>query len=273
MAHKTLIDGVGYSVTGGKTLVDGTGRKITGGNTLIGGSAYIMKFDKYNSILVDNSWAQIRDACEKNKVPDTWDVGSLHVTYINDEAYVVEVIGKNHDVYADGGIAPLTFQFRSALSADTSYAMHGTASNSYGWSACNMRTNILPNLLAQLETDLADGIKLVRKYTAASGYTSTNVVTNDNLFLPSEAEVFGTYGSNSHAGEGGWYEYYKVNTTTRAMKKVGPDSTIRPDDAAAWWLRSPTRNVASTYLCVSTEGAVTSVQANVMKKISPAFCL
>lgn len=44
MAHKTLINGTAYSVSGGKTLVNGTGYSIKNGKTLVGGTAYAIGF-------------------------------------------------------------------------------------------------------------------------------------------------------------------------------------------------------------------------------------
>lgn len=44
MAHKTLIDGTLYSISGGKTLEGGTAYSIVGGKTLVDGSAYNIDF-------------------------------------------------------------------------------------------------------------------------------------------------------------------------------------------------------------------------------------
>ena len=44
MAHKTLIGGTIYNVTGGKTMVGGTSYNIKGGQTLINGTGYNIKF-------------------------------------------------------------------------------------------------------------------------------------------------------------------------------------------------------------------------------------
>lgn len=46
MAHKTMIDGVAYEITGGKTFVDGTAYSIKSGKTLIGGTVYEVGFAK-----------------------------------------------------------------------------------------------------------------------------------------------------------------------------------------------------------------------------------
>lgn len=44
MAHKALIGGTGYSITGGRTLIGGTGYVINKGRTLIGGTGYDIAF-------------------------------------------------------------------------------------------------------------------------------------------------------------------------------------------------------------------------------------
>lgn len=46
MAHKTLIGGTAYEVSGGKTLVGGTAYSIKNGKTLVGGTAYDVGFLK-----------------------------------------------------------------------------------------------------------------------------------------------------------------------------------------------------------------------------------
>ena len=44
MAHKTMIDGVAYEISGGKTLINGTAYSIDKGKTLVGGTAYEVGF-------------------------------------------------------------------------------------------------------------------------------------------------------------------------------------------------------------------------------------
>ena len=44
MAHKTLINGTAYEITGGKTLVKGTVYEITGGKTLVNGDVHEISF-------------------------------------------------------------------------------------------------------------------------------------------------------------------------------------------------------------------------------------
>ena len=44
MAHKTLIGGTAYNISGGKSLVSGTSYNIKGGKTLVGGTGYSISF-------------------------------------------------------------------------------------------------------------------------------------------------------------------------------------------------------------------------------------
>ena len=45
MAHKSLVGGTAYDITGGRTLVGGTGFDISKGRTLVDGTGYDIAFD------------------------------------------------------------------------------------------------------------------------------------------------------------------------------------------------------------------------------------
>lgn len=51
MAHKTLIGGTAYEISGGKTLVNGTAYSIDKGKTLVGGTAYEVGFAPSEAIV------------------------------------------------------------------------------------------------------------------------------------------------------------------------------------------------------------------------------
>ena len=44
MAHKTLVGGTAYNITGGKSMVSGTTYSISGGKTMVDGTAYNINF-------------------------------------------------------------------------------------------------------------------------------------------------------------------------------------------------------------------------------------
>ena len=83
----------------------------------------------------DNDWASIIAACHSGSVPSTWVVGNSKTMTINGASYQVDIIGKNHDDYADGsGKAPLTFQMHTCYA--TEYKMNNSGSNTGGWADC-----------------------------------------------------------------------------------------------------------------------------------------
>ena len=114
MAHRTLIGGTGYTVTGGTDLIDGTARSRTAGRTLVDGTAYAIGFGGLDADFSKNSWRTIIAACQNKQVPDTWNVGDSCMMAFGKKNYQIDIIGKNHDDYADGsGKAPLTFQMHT----------------------------------------------------------------------------------------------------------------------------------------------------------------
>ena len=58
MAHKTLIDGTSYEISGGKTLVEGTAYSITEGRSLVDGTGYTIGFAAQEyTITVSNGYS------------------------------------------------------------------------------------------------------------------------------------------------------------------------------------------------------------------------
>lgn len=53
MAHKTLIGGTAYEISGGKTLINGTAYSIKNGKTLIGGTVYEIGFGSNAPIILE----------------------------------------------------------------------------------------------------------------------------------------------------------------------------------------------------------------------------
>lgn len=215
----------------------------------------------YKANFADNTWAQIIDACHKNKVPDTWAVGNSKTMLINGTEYQIDIIGKGHDDYADGsGKAPLTFQLHDCY-ADRKM-MNGGNTNSGGWTSCDMRQTHLPAILALMPTEVQNGIQEVNKLTS-EGYRSTTISTTaDKLFLLSEIEIFGNI-TYSASGEGTQYAYYKAG-----------NSKVKNYNGSAnrWWQRSPYIGNYTSFCAVSNSGLADYISANDVYCISFAFC-
>jgi len=79
-------------------------------------------------VFANNSWENIALACQLGAVPETWAVGDEKEITIDGWEYTVNIIGKDHDDYADGsGKAPLTFQLYHLCNV---LAMNSTDTNS-----------------------------------------------------------------------------------------------------------------------------------------------
>ena len=225
------------------------------------------KRDQYDPVFANNTWAKIIKACQNKEVPETWTVGSQKAMTINGTAYVIDIIGKDHDRYADGsGKAPLTFQLHDCY--DDLYAMNDTFTNLGGWTNCAMRQTHLPTILSKMPTEVQSGIREVNKLTSAGNLSATINTTADKLFLPSEIEIFGSV-SYSISGEGTQYAYYKEGNS-----KVKNDVYGYPSN---WLERSPAGSEAgdeSGYFCMvlADDGEAIYSDADTMEGVPFCFC-
>lgn len=215
----------------------------------------------YPENFVDSTWAQIIEACQKNKVPETWVVGSQKAMTINGVDYAIDIIGKNHDTYSDGsGTAPLTFQLHDCYGIGT-YLMNSGDSTSGGWAKTQMRLTTLPSILELMPEEVQNNIREVDKLTCAESSSITKASTTaDKLFLLSEIEIFGNR-TLTYDDEGTQYDYYKAGN---------PKYKKRNGSYDAWWMRSL---YSGKYFCiVNASGAVKTQYASDGEGASFAFC-
>lgn len=218
---------------------------------------------KYNPVFSENEWADIIEACHANEVPDTWvaDGSCYKDMLINGTNYRIDIIGKNHDDLADGtGKAPLTFQLHDCYA--TTYQMNSSNTNSGGWNSCAMRSTHLPAILALMPAEIQAGIRDVQKKTSAGNQSSNIQTTSDELFLPSEVEVFGSI-TYSYAGEGTQYAYYRAG-----------NSKVKNWDVSAgrWWERSPRSRDSTLFCSVNNGGSVSWDGASASFGVAFGFC-
>ena len=208
----------------------------------------------------DNDWSAIIAACHSGSVPSSWVAGNSKTMTINGTSYQIDIIGKNHDTYAAGGTAPLTFQLHDCY-ADTK-AMNSSNTNSGGWKNSAMRTTHLPAILALMPTEVQNGIREVSKKASVGGASSTIETVSDKLFLLSEVEIFGST-SYSAAGEGTQYDYYKAGNS-KVKKRSG--------SAASWWERSPNASYSADFCVVDSYGNAYGGHASRANGVAFGFC-
>ena len=238
-----------------------SGQTVSGSvNVVSGTTSYSLTLNFLNDNFANNSWASIIAACHSGSVPSTWVVGNSKTMTINGTSYQVDIIGKNHDTYASGGKAPLTFQLHDCY-ADTK-VMNSSDTNSGGWKNSAMRTTHLPAILALMPTEVQNGIREVNKLTSAGSASSTIETVSDKLFLLSEIEIFGST-TYSFYGEGTQYDYYKAGNSK--VKNISWS-------ASSWWERSPYAYNSAGFCLVYDIGVANVYNANLQTGVAFGFC-
>lgn len=208
----------------------------------------------------DNTWDIIIEVCHADSVPDTWVTTDSKTMTIGGKRYQVDIVGKNHDTYTAGGIAPLTFGLHDCYG--TTYPMNDSNTNSTGWDNSKMRTKTLPAILAKMPESIRNGIRSVNKLTATSGSNSAIKTASDKLFIFSEMEIYGS-ATKSYSGEGKQYDYYAAGNSK--VKKVGSANS-------QWSLRSPRSGNSEEFCQVYTDGSVNNNYAHYSYGVCFGFC-
>ena len=229
-------------------------------NVVSGTTSYAVALSFLKDNFADNDWSDIIAACHSGSVPSTWVVGNSKTMTINGASYQVDIIGKNHDTYANGGKAPLTFQLHDCYGETKN--MNSSDTNSGGWTSCAMRSTHLPAILALMPTEVQNGIREVNKLTSAGSKSATINTTADKLFLLSEIEIFGSV-NNSKSGEGTQYDYYKSGNSK--VKKYNGSANF-------WWERSPYGGGSASFCRVYRNGNASYTDASSAYGVAFGFC-
>lgn len=208
----------------------------------------------------DNEWSEIIAACQSGNVPASWVVGNYKNMTINGKAYRIDIIGKNHDTYAAGGTAPLTFQMHDCYTETKQ--MNSSNTNSGGWQNSAMRTTHLPAILNMMPAEVKAAIRDVQKKSSAGNQSSSIQTTNDKLFLLSEIEIFGST-TYSFAGEGKQYAYYQAGNSK--VKNLS-------GSADRWWERSPFSSDSAFFCYVYSNGDAGAANAGNSRGVAFGFC-
>lgn len=211
--------------------------------------------------LNDTDWADI-DICGRlGMAQQFFKVGDSKTVNIGGTNYEVQIIGFNHDDNVSGGKAAYSFQLVDCL--NQTQQMNTSNTNTGGWNGSAMRGR-MSTYKSQLPAALRNVIKTVKKKSGTGGGSSSGTQqTNDDLFLLSEIEIFGTT-TYSVAGEGTQYEWYKAGNSR--IKKVN-------GSADNWWERSP-RSGNTNYFCsVIGSGSASYNSASNSYGVSFGFCV
>lgn len=211
--------------------------------------------------LNDTNWADI-DICGRlGMAQQFFKVGDSKTVNIGGTNYEVQIIGFNHDDKVSGGKAAYSFQLVDCL--NQTQQMNTSNTNTGGWNGSAMRGR-MSTYKSQLPTALRNVIKTVKKKSGTGGGSSSGTQqTNDDLFLLSEIEIFGTT-TYSVAGEGTQYEWYKAGNSR--IKKVNGSANY-------WWERSPRSGITGFFCSVNGSGDANDYYANTSNGVSFGFCV
>lgn len=211
--------------------------------------------------LNDTDWADI-DICGRlGMAQQFFKVGDSKTVNIGGTNYEVQIIGFNHDDKVSGGKAAYSFQLVDCL--NQTQQMNTGNTNTGGWNGSAMRGR-MSTYKSQLPAALRNVIKTVKKKSGTGGGSSSGTQqTNDDLFLLSEIEIFGTT-TYSVAGEGTQYEWYKAGNSR--IKKVN-------GSAYYWWERSPRSGDATDFCYVNSSGNANGNAAGGSRGVSFGFCV
>jgi hypothetical protein len=211
--------------------------------------------------LNDTDWADI-DICGRlGMAQQFFKVGDSKTVNIGGTNYEVQIIGFNHDDKVSGGKAAYSFQLVDCL--NQTQQMNTGNTNTGGWNGSAMRGR-MSTYKSQLPAALRNVIKTVKKKSGTGGGSSSGTQqTNDDLFLLSEIEIFGTT-TYSVAGEGTQYEWYKAGNSR--IKKVNGSANY-------WWERSPYSGDTDNFCSVNGSGNANYSPANTSRGVSFGFCV
>lgn len=308
MAHKTLVGGTAYDITGGKCLVDGTGYSIKKGRTLVGGTGYDVNFAPPS--LEDMTWAEIKAISTAGEAENYWAVGdtksiTLNGTVGNGATYtdlVIDayIVGFNHNSAREGGnrihfkigkingvdVALVDGKYGSTFTAKYFFLWNYDSTNGTknigGWESSSIRkvilgsqqkSPVLKSLMSCLPSDLRSAMKSVTKYTdnVGNGTTvSSNVTaTTDYLWLPSEFEIRGVR-TYANTAEKNYQAQYDYYKAGNSKVHYKHDNI---STACAIWTRSVVSGNAERSVTISVKGAANREYCNKVRSISPIFAV
>lgn len=276
MAHKTLVGGTAYEISGGKTLVSGTAYSIVKGKTLVGGTAYDINFlPAVGTALSACTPEEIQAIAQSGLAASYWSVGDTVGITLNGTVgalslsgtYYAFIIGFNHNSSREGSNT-IHFQFGKTSDGthiafvDSYYRKTGTTdafrmntsnTNAGGWASSYMRQTICPAFLSTMPSAWQNVIKSCTKYSDNTGggddTASYVTATSDKIWLLSGYEVMGSADIDSNSAERNYqaqYQYYLNGASTFKYKHSDTGSTCYH------WTRSVCNTSAIAFVFVGS---------------------
>ena len=177
---------------------------------------------------------------------------------IGEQVVNIRIIGKNHDIYADGsGTAPLTFE---TVEIVENRAMHSEEISTNGWAGTDLYAYVNNELLNSIDPEVSNKIKPVLKLTNTGNSSTTLDESINKIFILSLKEIFGEYsasGMEVYNLEGSQYEYYLEATVDPGSYNTNAAKLDLNGEVAEWWTRTLIHTSSDIFFLVQSSGVVT----------------
>ena len=235
MAHKTLISGTAYSVSGGRELIGGTGYGCKGGKTLIGGTAFDVPFEKGLRL--------------SNVLPGA-------ILYLNESGSPVQFYIAKHNYEPGLNGAGKTLIVRK----DCGEAKRINIRNNYeGGNADSWNNMTWPN---RLDADVKAALGNTKFYYTPGNGNNTVSVLSRTAFQLSAAELGGTTSFINAEG---------TELPIASMLKIA----YTDGSADYQWTRTPRTDDTKKSMIITPDGYLASIVSNTTGfcRCRPAFTL
>lgn len=261
------ISGKAHSAANIYLGVDGRARAVTAVYAGVGGRARsVWKTNPPDPVFGQNSWEEIGRAIARNRIPESWAVGSEKDLTLTDGTVLPMVIcGVNHDDLATGKKASFTLGMVNLL--PEARALNPTATNAGSFAASAAYSWLNGPFWKTLPPDFQAIVKPARKKTGAGALSREILVQEMPLFLFSEFEVLGAATTASPPGEGEAYPIFSAGRPARIKR------TPETNTPGTWWTRSPHLGGADRFCAISVLGMQGSFGANLPYYLSFACCI
>lgn len=254
MAHRTLINGTGYDISGGREMIGGTGYDCKAGKTLIGGTAFTIPFAKGIPI-------------------GTLPVGSVVKIGVNGKEYDFLVV--NQGIPSNSSRYDSSCDGTWLLMKDIYEKRAWNSSNVNKYESSDIHAYLNSTFLNLFDSKIKNAIKQVKIPYRKNGGTGIDQSGANGLsvkiFLLSGFELGGSSTDNTYSpSDGAKLSYFEVGTGTSANNKRIAKLN---GSAAHWRLRSQyIDNIRRVWL-VQPNGDYGADDASFPYGIRPAFIL
>lgn len=213
---------------------------------------------------ITDTWSEIMAAEANGTYTTKYSVGDTKAIDINGSTVVMQIVAMDADTLADDtGNAKITWM---CLGLPYTQNMNATSTNADGWASSAMRTWLISDVFANIESDVKSCIKTVHKtyYDKTSNSTMTS---DDDIWIPSLREMFGSSQSGAETSGCDYTSFFAA-----AADKIKKTGSFSLGSASSWWLRSATSHHTTHFWYVYTIGTASNTTANFTYGVAFGFC-